>query len=134
MKYVDGYLTPVKPEMKDAYIALSKKTAAVYKEFGCLRVVDCWQDEEPKDAAAFHAEEARDEVTSAPSRTFKQALGTQGDELVVLSWMEWPDKQTRDAGLAKALADPRVQPVEGEPLVFEGRRLIASGFNVIVDL
>jgi uncharacterized protein YbaA (DUF1428 family) len=134
MKYIDGYLTPVKPEMKAAYIALSKKTAAVYKEYGCLRVVDCWQDNEPTDATAFHAEEARDEVASAPSRSFKQALGTTGNELVVFSWMEWPDKQTRDTGLKKALADPRVQPLPGEPVVFEGRRVIASGFDVIVDL
>jgi uncharacterized protein YbaA (DUF1428 family) len=134
MKYIDGYLTPVKPEMKEAYIALSQKTAAVYKEFGCLRVVDCWQDAEPVDATAYHAEEAREGMSATPVRDFTQAADARGDELIVFSWMEWPDKKTRDEGLKKALADPRVQPVPGEPLVFEGRRVIASGFDVIVDL
>lgn len=134
MKYIDGYLTPIKPGMKDAYIAFSKKTAAIYKEYGCLRVVDCWQDQTPQDAADFHAEGARDEVGTEPARNFNEAAATEGDEIVLFSWMEWKDKHARDEGLAKALADPRMQPVEGEPVIFEGRRLIASGFNVIVDV
>jgi uncharacterized protein YbaA (DUF1428 family) len=136
MTYVDGYLTPLRPEMKEAYIELSLRTAAVYKEYGALRVVDCWQDGTPHDAAGFHAEGARDQLDSGDglSRDFKDAAGAQGDEIVLFSWMEWPDKATRDEGLAKVLADPRVQPVEGDVVVFEGGRLVASGFDVIVDL
>jgi uncharacterized protein YbaA (DUF1428 family) len=50
---------------------------------------------------------------------------------VVLSWTEWPDKATRDRGLAAAMADPRLQ-CAGEEAVFDGKRLIASGFVPLV--
>jgi uncharacterized protein YbaA (DUF1428 family) len=136
MTYVDGYLTPLRPEMRAAYIELSLRTAAVYKEYGALRVVDCWQDGTPQDSAGFHAEAARDTLDAGdgPSRDFKDAAGAEDDEIVLFSWMEWPDKATRDEGLASVLADPRVQPQEGEVVIFEGRRLVASGFDVVVDV
>ena len=136
MTYVDGYLTPLRPEMRNAYIELSLRTAAVYKEYGALRVVDCWQDGTPQDPAGFHAEGARSafDAPDGPSRDFPHAAGADEDEIVLFSWMEWPDKATRDEGLAKVLSDPRVQPQEGEVVVFDGRRLVAGGFDVVVDV
>jgi uncharacterized protein YbaA (DUF1428 family) len=136
MTYVDGYLTPLRPEMRNAYIELSLRTAAVYKEYGALRVVDCWQDGTPQDPAGFHAEGARQAIAApdGPSRDFPHAAGAVEDEIVLFSWMEWPDKATRDEGLAKVLSDPRVQPQEGEVVVFDGRRLVAGGFDVVVDV
>lgn len=133
MTYVDGYLTPVRPEMRDEFVALSARMAAVYQEFGALRAVDCWLDDAPQDPAAFHAEGARDAIEAGVARTFRDAAGAEDDEVVVLSWMEWPDKPTRDAGLARVLADPRVQPRDGDVVVFDGRRLVAGGFDVIAD-
>jgi uncharacterized protein YbaA (DUF1428 family) len=47
---------------------------------------------------------------------------------VILSWTEWPDKQARDEGLAKVLADPRVQPDPEDGVIFEGRRLVSGAF------
>ena len=51
---------------------------------------------------------------------------------MILSWTEWPSKKARDSGLKKALADPRVQPQPGEDVLFEGRRLVAGGFNLLM--
>ena len=134
MTYVDGYLTPLRPEMRAAYLELSLGMAAVYKEHGALRVVDCWQDGTSQDAADFHAEGARAALTGAAPRTFEEAAAAGDDEIVLFSWTEWPDKATRDEGLARVLADPRVQPREGDVVVFDGRRLVASGFDVVVDV
>jgi uncharacterized protein YbaA (DUF1428 family) len=134
MTYVDGYLTPVRPEMRDEFMALSARMAAVYQEYGALRIVDCWLDDAPQDPAAFHAEGARDALEDGAARTFRDAADAGDREVVVLSWMEWPDKATRDAGLARVLADPRVQPREDDVVVFDGRRLVAGGFHVIADL
>ncbi|MDB5473168.1 MAG: hypothetical protein JWP99_471 [Devosia sp.] len=137
MSYIDGYLTPVRVDRKEAYRTFSATTAAIYKEYGALRVVDCWQDAEPQDASMFHAEAARDALhdgNNEPAPDFRTAAGARSDEVVVFSWMEWPDKATRDTGLEKILADPRIQPKEGEDTIFEGRRLIAGGFTVILDV
>lgn len=136
MTYIDGYLTPIRPEMKEKYIEFSRKMAAIYKEYGALRVVDSWQDEAVQDQAEFHAENTRSDYEASEThfRTFAEAAQTEPGELVLFSWTEWPNKEVRDAGLAKVTADPRVQFDEGQEAIFEGRRLIASGFNVIVDV
>lgn len=135
MAYVDGYLIPLRRDRKESYSAFSAKVAAVYREHGALRVVDCWMDEAPQPSEAFHAEGAREALDEASeaARDFRTAAGAGPDEVVVLSWTEWPDKAARDAGLARALADPRLQPGEDEEVIFDGRRLISGGFAVILD-
>jgi uncharacterized protein YbaA (DUF1428 family) len=63
------------------------------------------------------------------------------DETVVFSWIEWPDKATRDAGMARmtemmqnpSKADPRMDP-DKNPMPFDGKRLIFGGFTPIVTL
>jgi uncharacterized protein YbaA (DUF1428 family) len=59
------------------------------------------------------------------------------DESVVFSWIEWPDKETRDAAMktmmSKEFSDDRMDP-EKHPLPFDGTRLIYGGFNPIVEL
>jgi uncharacterized protein YbaA (DUF1428 family) len=55
------------------------------------------------------------------------------DEDVVFSWIEWPDKVTRDAAMAKVMEDPRLAP-ENNPMPFDGKRMIFGGFAPIVTL
>ena len=64
---------------------------------------------------------------SADYSDFRKAAGAGPDETVVISYVEWPDKATRDAGMAKVTADPRMLFADMPP-VFDGRRLIAGGF------
>ena len=47
MKYVDGFVVAVPAENKEAYIAMAAKAAPLFKEFGALRVVECWADDVP---------------------------------------------------------------------------------------
>ncbi|MEO6215853.1 MAG: DUF1428 family protein, partial [Sphingomonas sp.] len=55
----------------------------------------------------------------------------EADEKTVFSWVEWPDKATRDAGMAKVMADERMKPGDGMP--FDGQRMIYGGFAPVVD-
>jgi uncharacterized protein YbaA (DUF1428 family) len=59
------------------------------------------------------------------------AVKLKEDETVVFSWIIWPDKTTRDAGMAKLMNDPRMQP-DVNPMPFDGQRLIFGGFEMIV--
>ncbi len=136
MTYIDGYLAPVPAHKREAYIALGKKTGAVLMEYGALRIVESWIDDESGDDSQFHGEDARGALqnrTEDMVTTFAQAMRTRGDEGVVFSWVEWPDKETRDRGLAAAMAVPRMQ-VNDEEGAFDGKRLIASGFTPILEL
>ena len=51
----------------------------------------------------------------------------------MFSWIEWPDKATRDAGMQKMMNDPRVDP-KTNPMPFDGMRMIFGGFQPVVDL
>lgn len=136
MAYVDGYLVPVPAVHRERYIALGRRTGAVLKEHGALRIVECWIDEASGPDGQYHAEAARDGLAARTPEmvtSFARALRIEPGEAVVLAWVEWPDKDTRDKGLAAAMADPRMQ-VSGEDAIFDGRRLIASGFTPILEL
>jgi len=130
MPYVDCYLAPVPIANRAAYEALARISAQVVREHGALRVVECWLDEAGPDAASYHGDDAR--LPSESYSGFAKVVGAGEDETVALSYIEWPDKATRDAGMARVTADPRMQ-FDGEPEVFEGRRLIAGGFVPMLD-
>ena len=46
--YVDGFLVAVPAGNKQAYLEMAAKAAAVFKEFGAVRVVETWGDERPR--------------------------------------------------------------------------------------
>ncbi len=49
----------------------------------------------------------------------------------MFSWIEWPDKAARDAGMKKMMADPRMDPATS-PIPFDGKRMIFGGFAPVV--
>lgn len=113
--YIDGFVVPVPEGNKDAYRTMAEKAALVFREFGALRVVEGWGDD-TQDGA----------VTDYHRATHKQP-----DEKVVFSWIEWPDKATRDAGWAKIMEDERMKPDGDMP--FDGKRMMWGGFTPLVD-
>ncbi|RYY28363.1 MAG: DUF1428 domain-containing protein [Sphingomonadales bacterium] len=113
--YVDGYVIPVPADKKEDYRAHAEKISGMFQEFGALRVVECWGDDTPDG-----------KITDYNRATHKKA-----DEKVVYSWVEWPDKATRDAGWGKLMEDERMQN-QPEP-VFDGKRMMWGGFKPILD-
>jgi len=117
MTYVDGYVLAVPSANRDRYKQLAETAAAVFKEHGAMRVVECWGDDVPDG-----------KVTSFP-----MAVQRKEDETVVFSWIAWPSKQARDEGMKKAMADPRMQP-DPNTMPFDGQRMIFGGFETIVEV
>jgi uncharacterized protein YbaA (DUF1428 family) len=114
MSYIDGFVVPVPAGKKQAYREMASRAATVFKENGALRLVECWGDDVPAG-----------KVTD-----FKGAVKAQADEIVVFSWIEWPSKAVRDAGMKKVMDDPRMRP---DDMPFDGKRLIYGGFEVLLD-
>ncbi|TQV86121.1 DUF1428 domain-containing protein [Exilibacterium tricleocarpae] len=117
MTYVDGYLLAVPTANKKAYLTLAEEVSLVFKDHGALSVVENWGDDIPDG-----------EVTSFP-----MAVKCMKDETVVFSWVVWPSKDVRDAGMKKSMEDPRMKGVSPESMPFDGKRLIFGGFETIVD-
>jgi uncharacterized protein YbaA (DUF1428 family) len=60
MTYIDGYLVPIRADRKEAYRVLAERSSRIMKEYGALRVVECWPDAEPDGDAKFHGIDARE--------------------------------------------------------------------------
>lgn len=117
MIYIDGFLAPVTAgTTREAYAAFAAKAAPIFREHGATRVVEGWADDVPDG-----------KVTD-----FRRAVQATTGETVVFSWIEWPDKATRDAGMKQVMADPRMQP-GAEPMPFDGKRMVFGGFQAVVD-
>lgn len=116
MTYVDGFVGAVPTANKEAYRRHAEEAAAIFKEYGALSLVECWGDDVPEG-----------KINSMHTAVLRKA-----DETVVFSWITWPDKATRDAGMAKVFADPRTRATM-DAMPFDGSRMIFGGFEVIVD-
>lgn len=116
MTYVDGFLIPV-PEAKRAdYLRMAEVGAAVFIDHGALEVVENWGDD----------------VVRGTHTDFFMAVKAEEGEAVVFSWITWPDKAARDAGNKAAMEDKRFEEWVGTE-VFDGKRMIFSGFQTIVS-
>lgn len=130
MTYIDCFLAPVPRANRAQYEQLAQRSWEVLRDHGALRVVECWLDESGPDASTYHGVDSRQPADH--DGTFHGAAGVKADETVVMSWVEWPDKCSRDVGMEKVTADPRMQ-FGDQPPVFDGSRLIAAGFQPMLD-
>jgi len=121
MSYIDGFVIAVPAANEQAFIDHANRTDSIFTELGAIRVVECWGDDLPDG-----------ELTD-----FRKAVQTRDDETVVFSWIEWPDKTTRDAAMARMhdlmQTDDRFD-AEKNPVPFDGKRMIYGGFATVVDL
>ncbi len=114
MSYIDGFLIAVPTANKDAYLESAKTALPLFREFGATRVVECWGDDLP-----------HGKLTD-----FYMAVQAEEDEAVVFSWIEWPSKEVRDAGMKKMMEDERMG---GMAMPFDTKRMIFGGFRPILD-
>ncbi|HWZ47437.1 MAG TPA: DUF1428 domain-containing protein [Herbaspirillum sp.] len=117
MAYIDGFIVAVPTSNREAYKKHAASSATVFKEYGALKVVECWGDDVPEG-----------KVTS-----FTMAVQRKEDETVVFSWITWPSREKRDEAWKLITADPRMQP-GANPTPFDGKRLIYGGFETIVEV
>jgi uncharacterized protein YbaA (DUF1428 family) len=116
MTYIDGFVAPVPTANRATYKKHVEEVAHVFKEYGALKLVECWGDDVPDG-----------KLTSFPL-----AVQKKDDETVVFSWIVWVSKKARDEGMKKVMADPRTQP-DVNPMPFDCKRLIFGGFELLVE-
>jgi len=125
MSYIDGFVIAVPTANKQKFVDHAKLADGVFMDLGAIRILECWGDD----------------VKDGKLTDFRKAVQATDDESVVFSWIEWPDKATRDAAMAKmtemmsdpSKADPRMDPHKN-PMPFDGKRLIYGGFAPVVEI
>lgn len=125
MTYIDGFVIACPEANKQKFIDHANTADSMFIEMGALRVVECWGDDVPE----------------GKTTDFRMAVKAEPGEAVLFSWIEWPDKATRDAGMAKMTemmndpinVDPRMDPKKN-PMPFDGKRMIFGGFVPVVEM
>ena len=113
--YTDGFVVPVPEGNREAYRELAAKMAKVFREHGATRVVEA----------------IADDVSHGKVTDFYRAVKSEDGETVVFSFIEWPDKATRDEAWGKIMSDESLKP-EGD-MPFNGQRMFWGGFEPILD-
>ena len=119
MSYIDGFVIAVPTANREAFLEMAKRTSAVFLKHGATQVVESWGDDVP-----------HGKLTDL----YRSVQAAEG-ETVVFSWVEWPDKATRDAGFARVEALMKTDPrFEDQLMSFDGKRVIFGGFTPVVEL
>jgi uncharacterized protein YbaA (DUF1428 family) len=112
MPYITGFLTPVKSEDRARYIASAENSWPLFQKYGALEQVETWGEDIPPG-----------KVTG-----FDLAEKLEPGEVVVLSWVKWPDRATADACFARMQDDPGFADMD---MPFDGKRMMWGGFAPI---
>ncbi len=99
---------------RKGFIDHAAVTARLFQERGALRVVNGWGVDVPAG-----------KVTD-----FQRAVQARDGETVVMGWIEWPDKPTRDIGMRALMDDPRMRDAAPP---WNGQLAIFGGFVPILD-
>jgi uncharacterized protein YbaA (DUF1428 family) len=117
MAYVDGFVTAVPTARKEEYVAMCRAVWPLFQAYGATRYRECWADDVPDG-----------ELTSFP-----MAVRKRDEETVAFSWIEWPDRITRNACYASMETDPRWGEFSPDRMPFDGQRMIYGGFEVVFE-
>jgi uncharacterized protein YbaA (DUF1428 family) len=114
--YVAGFVIPVPEEKMEAYRRWAENGAAIFREYGCIEIVESWEDNVP----------------SGKQTDFRRAVDAKAGEKIVFSWQVWPDKATLDAAEATMRDDKRFE-ISGE-IPFDPKRLILGCFRPVYTM
>jgi uncharacterized protein YbaA (DUF1428 family) len=114
MSYIEGFVAAVPRANKDAYRQHATDAVPYFKKLGATRMVENWGDDVPDG-----------KITD-----FKGAVKAQPNEEIIFSWIEYPDKATRDKA-NKAMMDNPDMSMSDMP--FDGKRMIFAGFEPVID-
>ena len=113
MAYYDGFVIPVPTTDKAKFVDHALKMDKAFLAHGARQVVEAWGED----------------IAAGKVTDFRRAVAAKDGESVAFSWVEWPDKATRDAAFKAFEAD---QEMMAEPMPFDGKRMIFGGFEPLV--
>lgn len=111
--YIAGFVIPVPEGKMDAYRRWAQRSAEIFRKYGCLEIVESWEDNVP-----------------IGKRTdFRRAVAANEGEKIVFMWQIWPSKELLDSAEEKMHSDGALD-ISGE-IPFDASRLIYGCFQPI---
>ena len=119
MPYVDGFVVVVPKKNVKTYVAMAKKCAPIFREYGALEFREC----------------CGEDLKAKMGLSFPKLTKAKAGETVFFSWITYKTRAHRDRVNAKAMKDPRLADMmDPKTLPFDGKRMIFGGFELLVDL
>ncbi len=109
--YISVLAIPVPEQNLDAYRQWAENSANIFKRYGCLDIIDGWDDFVPR----------------GKQTDYYRAVDAKEGEKIVVSIQLWPDRESFFASEEKMHED-NAQEVEGE-IPFDASRLIVGCFS-----
>ncbi len=117
-RYTDGFVIPVPKKNLPAYLAMARKAAKIWKEFGALEYHEC----------------VGDDMNIKFVMPFPKGIRAKPGEVVVFSWIMYKSRVHRDRVNAKVMKDPRMSGMcNDKNMPFDGKRMLYGGFKVAVS-
>jgi uncharacterized protein YbaA (DUF1428 family) len=79
--YVCGLVIPVPETGRDACRRCAESSAQFFREYGCVEIVECWEDFVP----------------DGQQTDFRKAVAAKPGEKIVFTWQVWTDKASFEA-------------------------------------
>jgi uncharacterized protein YbaA (DUF1428 family) len=111
--YIAVLVIPVPERNMAAYLEWAEMSAAIFKRYGCIEIVDGWDDYVP----------------TGKLTDFYRAVAAKDGEKIVVSWQIWPDKESFYSSEAKMHEDNALEFSGDTP--FDPKRLIYGCFQPI---
>ena len=111
--YIAGMVVPVPQGKMEAYRQWAEKGAAIFRKYGCLEIVESWEEAVP----------------DGKHTDFRRAVAAEEGEKIVFAWQIWPSKESLHAA-EQRMHEDGVLDVAGN-IPFDARRLILGCFTPI---
>jgi uncharacterized protein YbaA (DUF1428 family) len=117
MPYVDGFVVVVPKKNVKTYVAMAKRCAPIFREYGALEFREC----------------CGEDLDASMGVTFKKLTRAKRTETVFFSWIVYKSRAHRDRVNAKIMKDPRMLAICGpDDMPFDVGRMAYGGFEVVV--
>ena len=123
MKYIDGFVIPIKKKDIAAYKKMAQWGAKTWKKYGALQYFECIGDDL--------------KVKKGMGQGFPKLTKLKKDETVVFSYIVYKSRAQRDAINKKMMKEMNTpenkKKYENMPMPFDMKRFYYGGFKTMVE-
>lgn len=117
MKYVDGYVIPLKKKNLKAYRKLAKLGCKIWTEHGALDYYEC----------------VGEDLKATWGLGFQRMCKLKADETVIFAFVVYKSKADRTRVNKAVMKDPRMSQDSNFQMPFDMKRFAMGGFKVLVE-
>ena len=119
--YIDGFVFPISLARIEEYKAVAQAVGDIYREHGAMEYLEFVGDDMEREGTV----------------SFPGLLTAAEGETIVMGWITYDSRETRDKVNAKIESDPRIADLvvplmDPEAMIFDASKMAFGGFKPLV--